>query len=219
MSELERQDELLRSLGRFAREEQRDTPDVPELDSAQRAVIEQRVLDVVRPRVSHVSGFRQLRESVRPKRWFAWTVPLTAAAAVLLWELRHDPVQPLADYGLEISATAAVTRGADSAPAQVRAGATSTLVLRPARRSEGPVTALSFVERAGAVQALPAEVTADPSGAVRVRVALPAALAGQRARLIVLVTRPERLQVAQELARGARDRGADFQRWALVIAP
>jgi hypothetical protein len=212
---------LLRTLGDYARNEREQALPVPAPNGSERAAIERHVLAMfTAERGAGVSGFRSLRKPRRSPRWFAWTLPLSAAAVLLLWELRHDPVVPLASYQLEVTATAADTRGAhDHDTRSVRAGAITTLSLRPATKIAGPVTALLFLQRPAGLEPLPGEVVADAGGAVRVRATLPARLATQNAQLIVLVTRAERLHVAQELARGKADRGPEFQRWSLAIVP
>lgn len=226
MSDARADDALLRAVGRYAREEQqkerldheRDERD--ELSAKRREQIARAVRDVlVPPRMGPVSGFRQLRDARIPQRWLAWTLPLSAAAVLLLWELRKDPIELLTPYQLEVSATAAVTRGAGTGSITVRAGAMSTLVLRPTSKLEGAVTALLFLQRAAHIEPLAAEVTPDASGAVRVRVELAEGLASDHAKLLVLVTRPERLHVAQALASGHAERGPDFQRWTVPILP
>jgi hypothetical protein len=157
----------------------------------------------------------------------AWLVlPLSAAAAALLWLAGSRHVAPLPAYALQISGARAEMRsgpalidGAD-ANAAVRVGSDTQLrmLLRPATAVSGEVGARVYLARGDALRAWPAQVQPAESGALQLVLAVPPEpVAGAEARIVV--ARPELLAHAESLARGADAHGAGYQVWRVQLTP
>jgi hypothetical protein len=157
----------------------------------------------------------------------AWLVlPLSAAAAALLWLAGSRQVAPIPAYALQVSGARAemrsgpaVTDGAD-AEAAVRVGADTRLrvLLRPATAVTGEVAARVYLARGDALSEWPAQIQPAESGALQlVLAAPPQSVAGAEARIVV--ARPELLGHVESLARGTDARGAGYQVWRVHLAP
>ena len=212
---------LLRAIGEYARRERNSQSDVQlsEPTPEQVTALERRVLELLGTDSTTVAARSHVGTRRHVPRWLLWSLPLSVAAALVLFEQRSAQLQALPAYKLEIAATAAETREAPAVPSaalHVRAGALTTLIARPDTRIQGEVSARVFARHVRHVEPLAAELTADPTGAVRLRVALSRALAG-RAQLVVIVGRIEDLQAAKKLANGPPTQSAGYQSWVLPI--
>lgn len=219
-------EDLLRALGRHARQHTTDEADaaLPPLDDRERAAIAQRLAVVVQssaPRAYSGSPEPAGRPRQRVLFWLrSWTVPLCAAAAVALWMNLRDETGALPTYSLDLISTAAETRSAGTAATggvRLLPGTATTLVLRPDTAVNGRVEAHVFLASSdGVLMPLSADTTVSNSGAMQLRIT--AVEAAAPAKLIV-VLRTRDAAPPEELARTMAPRGSNYQRWSLAILP
>jgi hypothetical protein len=161
-------------------------------------------------------------------RRLAWLVlPLSAAAAALLWLAGSKQVAPIPAYDLQISGAQAETRSgpevidAGHGGADVRVGSSTQLrlALRPATSVTGEVAARVYLAHGAALTEWPAQSQAAESGALQLVLAgAPGPIAGAEARIVV--GRPELLaKRAAELANGSQATGPGYQIWRVHLTP
>jgi hypothetical protein len=218
-----RDEELLEQLGQLAQRRDERSVEIPQRTPEQSAAIADRVLEALNGKNRATSEAPRLRVVSRSTRsWIAWGAPLCAAAALLLVLFTRGGSPALPEYGLEVTGSAAVERGPvtredHTGPLLARLGAATTLVLRPKTFTSIAVDARVFLQAAGSLTPLPAQVTKGETGALRVRFEIPASVSDS-SHLVVLVGKQALLQQRDiELANGKASQGRDFQRWSLAL--